>query len=46
MPEPNDKGVEESRPKAKKPPGYLKFAKLLKQVVNAPPLKRRPREHL
>jgi len=37
MPErhgPNGK-TEEARPKAKKPPGYRKFSKLLKQVMAA-----------
>lgn len=42
MSEQQDKGaaVEEKQPKPKKPPGYRKFAKLLKQVVNSPPMKR------
>jgi len=42
MSEQNDKGaaVEEKQPKPKKPPGYRKFEKLLKQVVNAPPLRK------
>ena len=31
---------EDPKPRPKKPPGYRAFAKLLKQVVNAPPLKR------
>jgi hypothetical protein len=35
-PQPKDKGEEERQSKPKKPPGYRKFAKLLKQVVNAP----------
>jgi hypothetical protein len=35
-----DKGVEESKPRPKRPPGYRKFEKLLKQVVNAPPLRK------
>ena len=35
-----DKAEEEKQPKAKKPPGYRKFQKLLKQVVTAPPLKK------
>jgi hypothetical protein len=34
----NDKAVVEEKPKPKKPPGYRAFEKLLKQVVNAPPL--------
>jgi len=37
----NDKTVAEEKPqKRKKPPGYRAFEKLLKQVVNAPPLKK------
>ena len=32
--------AKEKSPKPKKPPGYRKFEKLLKQVVNAPPLKK------
>jgi len=38
--EEKDKGAEE-KPKPKKPPGYRKFEKLLKQVVKAPPMPRR-----
>ena len=38
-PKPSDKAVDEESPKAKKPPGYRKFEKLLKQVLTAPPLK-------
>ena len=39
--EPNDKAVaEEANPQPQKPPGYPAFEKLLKQVVNAPPMKR------
>jgi hypothetical protein len=34
----------EGRTPAKKPPGYRKFEKLLKQVVNAPPLRRVPKD--
>jgi len=42
MPEQQDKAEEESQqPKPKRPPGYRKFEKLLKQVVNAPPLLRK-----
>jgi len=41
--ESKDKDVEESKPKAKKPPGFRKFEKLLKQVINAPPLQRKPK---
>jgi hypothetical protein len=41
--EPNDKAVvEETNPQPKKPPGYPALEKLLKQVVNAPPMKRQP----
>jgi len=42
MPEgqkPNDK-VEEEKLRPKKPPGYRKFEKLLKQVISSPPMKR------
>ena len=42
--ESKDKVVEEERPKPKKPPGYRKFEKLLKQLVNAPPLRKREHE--
>lgn len=37
-PEPKEKVEEKERPK--KPPGYRKFTKLLKQVVNAPPMQK------
>jgi hypothetical protein len=40
MSDPKDKAAVKDRPK--KPPGYRKFAKLLKQVVKAPPLRRQP----
>ena len=41
MPERKNKVGEESpHSKPKKPPGYRKFEKLLKQVVGAPPLKK------
>jgi len=37
----NDKAEENAKPtKAKRPPGYRKFEKLLRQVVNAPPLRK------
>ena len=36
----NDK-AEEEKPQDKKPPGYRKFEKLLKQVVKAPPMRKR-----
>jgi len=32
--------AEEKHPKPKKPPGYRKFERLLKQVVTAPPIHR------
>jgi hypothetical protein len=40
MSKPNEKAVEEKQPRPKKPPGYRKFAKLLKQVVSSPPLQK------
>jgi len=41
-PKPKEKVEEESpKPKLKKPPGYRNFEKILKQVIKAPPLKRR-----
>jgi hypothetical protein len=39
MSEPKGKAEVKERPK--KPPGYRKFAKLLKQVVKAPPMPKR-----
>jgi hypothetical protein len=43
--EQKDKAEEESQqPRPKKPPGYRKFEKLLKQVVNAPPMRKKPDE--
>jgi hypothetical protein len=39
--EQNDKAEDRKEPKPKKPPGYRTFEKLLKQVVKAPPLKKR-----
>ena len=39
-PKPDKAEDKEKQPKPKKPPGYRKFEKLLKQVVNAPPLRR------
>ena len=41
MSKPNEKAVEEKQPRPQKPPGYRKFEKLLKQVVTAPPMKKR-----
>ena len=38
-PQEKDKGAEE-KSKPKKPLGYRKFEKLLKQVVKAPPMRR------
>ena len=41
MPEPNAKAEDkEKSERPKKPPGYRKFQKLLKQVVKAPPLRK------
>lgn len=41
MSKPNDKAEENAKPpKTKKPPGFRKFEKLLKQVVTAPPLRK------
>ena len=40
MSEANDKAVEEKNPKPKKPPGYRKFHRLLKLVINAPPMRK------
>jgi len=39
-PKENAKAAEEKE-KPKKPPGYRKFEKLLKQVVKAPPMPKR-----
>ena len=39
-PNTNDK-AEVKEPKPKKPPGWRNFQKLLKQVVTAPPMKKR-----
>ncbi len=36
----NGKVAEEKPEKPKKPPGYRKFEKLLKQVIKAPPMKK------
>jgi hypothetical protein len=45
MSEPNAKAEDkEKSERPKKPPGYRKFAKLLKQVVKAPPMQRPKRE--
>ena len=41
-PKPKDKVEEHEKEKLKKPPGYRKFEKLLKQVVKAPPMHKHP----
>lgn len=41
MSKPKDKDAAEG-PRAKRPPGYRKFSKLLKQVINAPPYRKTP----
>jgi hypothetical protein len=38
MSEPKDKPEEKERPK--KPPGHRKFQELLRQIINAPPMKK------
>jgi hypothetical protein len=38
-PETRDKGAAEDKGKPRRTPGFGKFEKLLKQVVNAPPLR-------
>lgn len=41
MPEPKDKAEEkEIKERPKKPPGYRKFEKLLRQVIKAPPVRK------
>jgi hypothetical protein len=41
MPEHTNEKAEESKPaKAKKPPEYRRFEKMLKQVLKAPPLRK------
>jgi hypothetical protein len=45
MPKPNEKAVEEKQPPPKKPPGFRKFEKLLKQVISAPPLRKADTRH-
>ena len=40
-PKPNDKVEEEKKPKPKKPPGWRNFQKVLKQVIQSPPLRSR-----
>lgn len=47
MPEPKDKGADEERTvererKPPKPPGFRQLEKLLRQAVNAPPLRKNP----
>jgi hypothetical protein len=39
MPERNADAVEEEPPERKRPPGYRKFEKLLRQVVKSPPIR-------
>jgi hypothetical protein len=39
MSEPKDKAEVKERPK--KPPGFRNFEKILKQVIKAPPMKRK-----
>lgn len=41
-----DKDAEEDRPRSKKPPGLRKFEKLLRHVVNAPPMRKNQRASL
>jgi hypothetical protein len=41
-PKPKDKAEEESQHDIKKTPQYRKFRKLLKQVIKAPPMPRKP----
>jgi len=40
-PKPNDKVEDESQRDIKKTPEYRKFRKLLKQVIKAPPMRKR-----
>lgn len=42
QPQPNKAEEEKEQPKPKKPTGYRRFEKLLKQVVNAPPMRKHP----
>lgn len=44
MSEQSGKAEERKSPKPKKPPGYRNFEKVLKQVVKAPPMRRKERE--
>ena len=45
MSEQNDKAEESTKPtKAKKPPEYRRFEKLLKQVLKAPPFRKAERK--
>ena len=41
-PKPNAKAGEENPPKRKLPPGWRNFQKVLKQVIKAPPLRKKP----
>ena len=40
-PKPNAKVAEENPPKRKLPPGWRNFQKVLKQVIKAPPLRKK-----
>ena len=40
-PHEKDKAEEEEKPKRKKPPGWRNFQRVLKQVIKAPPLRKR-----
>jgi len=40
MAKPHDKVEEEKKPSAKKPRGWRNFQRVLKQVINAPPIER------
>jgi hypothetical protein len=39
--EPNEKDEGKEKPPPKKPPGYQNFERLLKQVVKAPPMRKK-----
>jgi hypothetical protein len=40
-PKPKEKVEEENPPKQKRPPGWRNFQKVLKQVIKAPPLRKK-----
>ena len=46
MSDPKDKVVEEKEPDRKKPPGYRNCERILRQVINAPPLRKVKTESL